>query len=78
MGAVLLTSRLSDRFRVTIPAGVREKLDLRPGDQVVFEVDGARALIRKSAEFDIEYHGAIEPSLSEWNSASDDSAFADL
>jgi bifunctional DNA-binding transcriptional regulator/antitoxin component of YhaV-PrlF toxin-antitoxin module len=36
---------------VTIPASVREALELREGDEVVFRVERSRALMAKTPDF---------------------------
>jgi bifunctional DNA-binding transcriptional regulator/antitoxin component of YhaV-PrlF toxin-antitoxin module len=36
---------------VTIPASVREALELREGDEVVFRVESSRALMAKTPDF---------------------------
>jgi len=41
--------RLTDKGQVTIPIAVRNKLGLRPGDEVEFVVDGDGARIVRSA-----------------------------
>jgi AbrB family looped-hinge helix DNA binding protein len=41
--------RLTEKGQVTIPIAVRNKLGLRPGDEVDFVVDGDTVLIKRSA-----------------------------
>ena len=44
-------ARLTSKGQVTIPASVREALDLHEGDEVLFRVERSRALIAKTPDF---------------------------
>ncbi|MGI8513007.1 MAG: AbrB/MazE/SpoVT family DNA-binding domain-containing protein [Solirubrobacteraceae bacterium] len=44
-------ARLTSKGQVTIPKRVRHALDLHEGDQVVFRVERARAIVAKTADF---------------------------
>jgi antitoxin PrlF len=63
-----------------VPAGVRKRLNLKPGDTVLFEESEEGSVsIRKAAEpLDLEFLSALETKLSEWNSDNDDRAYRDL
>jgi antitoxin PrlF len=75
----IATSRLTSKGQATFPAGVRERLHLKPGDRVVFEAaNSGPVFVRKFEPLDLEYLAALETTLSEWNSAEDDEAFRDL
>ena len=71
-------SRLSSKGQVTIPSEVREKLELHPGDMVLYEVEGDRVLLRRAEPFDLAYHAALSETLEEWASEEDEEAFRDL
>lgn len=72
-------SRLSSKGQVTIPAEVREKLRLEPGDTVIYELDDEqRAILRRAEPFDVAYHAALAGTLDEWTSPEDEEAFRDL
>jgi len=43
-------ARLSSKGQVTIPRAVREALSLEEGDEVVFRVEGDRAVIARSPD----------------------------
>lgn len=72
-------SRLTSKYQATVPAPVREALDLGKGDTIVFEIrqDGVVTL-RKATPLDLAFAKAIEPLLSEWDSEEDEEAFGDL
>jgi len=42
---------VTSKGQVTIPASVREALDLREGDEVLFRVERSRALLAKTPDF---------------------------
>jgi AbrB family looped-hinge helix DNA binding protein len=44
-------ARLTSKGQVTIPKLVREALDLHEGDEVVFRVERARAVVAKTPDF---------------------------
>ena len=71
-------SRLSSKGQVTIPVEIRERLGLEPGDVVVYELEGERAILRRAEPFDIAFHAALSQTLEEWGSAEDDEAFREL
>ncbi len=75
----LASSRLTSKSQATVPVAVRKRLNLKPGDTVIFEESEAGAVcIRKAEPLDIEFLSALERTLSEWNSESDDRAYRDL
>jgi len=71
-------SRLTQKYQATIPAEVRRALGLKQGDVIQFDVDGERVTIRKQTRADRAFLEGLEAALSEWNSAYDDEAYADL
>lgn len=75
----LATSRITSKSQITIPAAVRTKLNLGPGDTLMFEEsETGTVYIRKSEPFDTEFLSALEGTLSEWNSENDNKAYGDL
>jgi antitoxin PrlF len=72
-------SRLTSKGQATIPAPVRAKLNLKPGDAVVFEESETGAVyVRKAEPLDFEFLSALQETLSEWNSENDEKAYGDL
>ena len=74
----VVASKLTRKYQATIPAEVRKALGLKQGDTVRFEVTGTRVTLRRQTAADRAYLRGLEKSLSEWNSAFDDEAYADL
>jgi AbrB family looped-hinge helix DNA binding protein len=72
------SSRISSKGQVTIPVEVREALDLKAGDLVVYEMDGDVVKLKKLEPFDAAFHLAVSETLQEWSSKEDEEAFGDL
>ena len=51
-------ARLTSKGQVTIPKSVREALELREGDELLFRVERSRALVAKTEDF-LERAGAV-------------------
>jgi AbrB family looped-hinge helix DNA binding protein len=75
----MLTSRITQKGQTTIPRQVRARLEVHPGDQIVYESTASGFVIRKIRPFEASWHAGIEKSLeAEWNSPEDDEDFRDL
>ena len=72
------SSRISSKGQVTIPVEVRQALDLKAGDLVVYEMDGDVVKLKKLEPFDAAFHLAVSETLQEWSSKEDEEAFGDL
>lgn len=48
------TATLSSKSQLVLPASVRRKLGIRPGDRLVVDVEGDRVVIHKAATSDLE------------------------
>ena len=70
-------SKLTAKAQTTVPKAVRKALGLKPGDTLVYEVRGDRALLRKASPLDKPFLRALQSTLNEWDSP-EDSAFDDL
>jgi len=55
-----------------------EALNLREGDAIIFEIDQAGVHLRKAPLIDVAFTKALQDTLSEWDSAADNEAYADL
>jgi antitoxin PrlF len=73
-----LSSRITSKGQTTIPRQVRERLRLRSGDVLVYELDDDEVRLRKQAPLDVAYLRAVQTTLSEWDSPEDAAAFDDL
>ncbi|MFA5920221.1 MAG: AbrB/MazE/SpoVT family DNA-binding domain-containing protein [Methylococcaceae bacterium] len=72
------SSQLIHHNQAIIPDPVLEALKLREGDAIVFEIDQAGVHLRKAPLIDKAFTEALQGTLSEWDSAADDEAYADL
>lgn len=71
--------KVTTKGQATIPADIRKALGIRPGDQILWEIDEkGNACIRRVAPLDVEYLKAVENTLSEWESEADEEAYRDL
>jgi len=72
----MLTSKLTSKSQTTIPQPVRNALRLAPGDELVYTIEDDRVIITKAKPAG----GMDDPFLtfSEWNSESDQRAYAKL
>jgi antitoxin PrlF len=46
-----VAARLTSKGQITIPKTVRDTLELEPGDQVVFRLEGGRAILARTKDF---------------------------
>ena len=53
-----VAARLTSKGQVTIPKAVREALGLRDGDEVVFRVEGMRAVLARTPDL-MELAGSV-------------------
>jgi antitoxin PrlF len=71
---VLLRSRLTSKAQTTIPQPIREALRLRPGDEIVYVIEGGRVLLsRVPSESDDPFSA-----FTEWDTEADRKAYAGL
>jgi antitoxin PrlF len=71
----MITSKLTSKAQTTIPAPVRTVLHLRPGDELVYSIEGERVILTKADRGPIEEPFAA---FDEWASEADRQAYADL
>jgi antitoxin PrlF len=74
----MILSTLTSKGQATIPAEIRQELNLKPGDKITFEVQDHKVLIAKAEPIDYLFHAAISQTLNEWDSPEDDEAYHDL
>jgi AbrB family looped-hinge helix DNA binding protein len=74
-----MISRVTSKGQVTLPKKVRDKLRVRAGDYVTYEVVGNTVKLRRAQPMDLPWLRAISTSLApEWDSPYDHENFDDL
>jgi antitoxin PrlF len=58
-------SRITKKFQVTVPFAIRQKLGLKSGDIIHFEL----------RDLDLAFLQALEGQLTEWHSEADEDAY---
>jgi antitoxin PrlF len=71
-------SKLTSKNQTTIPKSVRDFLEVRSGDIVVFEIEDDQVVLKKAQVQDLDYLKSIEQNLSEWHSEHDEEAYKNL
>ena len=66
-----IAARLTSKGQVTVPKEIRDALDLHEGDQVVFRIEGRRAVIARTPDF-LDLAGAVSVPLGKRGTAWDD------
>ncbi|MBV8845949.1 MAG: hypothetical protein JO307_24330 [Bryobacterales bacterium] len=75
----MLTSKVTSKGQTTLPREIRVRLNVGPGDHIVYRNTSAGVLIRKARPFDAAWHSGISKTLEEeWNSREDEQDFRDL
>jgi AbrB family looped-hinge helix DNA binding protein len=64
-------AKITSKGQVTVPKAVREALGIRAGDEVVFRVDGNRAVLALTADF-LELAGTVSVPAAQRNVAWDE------
>ncbi len=71
----MISSKLTDKAQTTIPQAVRKALDLIPGDELAYEIDGDRVIITKAGAEPAEDPFAL---FTEWAGEIDSKDYADF
>ena len=70
--------KISSKNQITVPKEVRERLGIRPGDLIAYDIEDERVILRRVEPFDREFHEALAKTLNEWSTSEDADAFRDL
>jgi len=72
-------STVTEKYQATIPKKIRDILQVKAGDKLLFEVRSDNSItIRKSTRLDLEYAKALSTTLDEWGSKNDEEAYRSL
>ena len=77
----MITSKLTSKAQTTIPQAVRSVLGLSPGDEIAYTIAEGHVLLTKANPPKPRCGAPFEDpfaAFTEWDSAEDDKAFADL
>jgi antitoxin PrlF len=72
----MIVSKLTSKSQTTVPQPVRVALGLKPGDELVYEIDGQRVILTKvlpGTATDNPFR-----TFREWDTEADAKAYADL
>lgn len=73
------TAKLTSKSQASVPVAVRERLGLKPGDFIAYELDDdGEVRLRKARPVDHAFASAVGATLTEWGSDEDERAYADL
>jgi len=64
-------ARVTSKGQVTVPKAVREALGIKEGDEVVFRVEGRRAVLARTPEF-LDLAGSVRVPAAKRNVAWDE------
>lgn len=53
-----VAAKLTSKGQITVPKAVRDSLELEPGDQVLFRLEGGRAVLARTPNF-LDLAGAV-------------------
>lgn len=71
-------SKITSKSQTTVPREVREALNVKPGDTLVYRIAKGKVTVARAEPLDRAYLKSLESTLSEWNSREDAEAYDDL
>jgi antitoxin PrlF len=71
-------AKVTVKGQTTIPQEVRQALDIKPGDLLLWETDEGIAKVRRVQPLDLAYLRGVEGTLGEWSSDEDEEAYRGL
>jgi antitoxin PrlF len=66
-----VAARLTSKGQITVPKAVRDALGIETGDQLIFRVEGNRAVLARTTNF-LELAGSVRTPAAKRNVAWDD------
>ncbi len=66
-----VAAKLTSKGQVTVPKAIRDALGIKEGDQVVFRLDGERAILARTPDF-LSLAGTVAVPPAKRNAAWDD------
>lgn len=71
-------SKITSKSQTTVPREVREALNVKPGDTLVYRIAKGKVTVARAEPLDRAYLKSLESTLSEWNSKEDAEAYDEL
>ena len=59
----MATAKLSKKAQLVLPASIRRRLKIRPGDRLLLEVEDDHVILRKAPRSDVEALGEYRSDL---------------
>lgn len=73
------SAKLTSKYQATIPREIRDHLQLESGDEILYELlPDNTVIVRKTSPLDLDYLKALNSTLNEWESDSDEQAYKNL
>ena len=72
-------SKVTIKYQASIPKEVREKLNIKAGDFIEFDIEGDRVVLKKAnSNIDKNMLKLMQANMQEWNSKEDERQFGYL
>lgn len=74
-----LMNRWTSKYQAILPKGIRKRLQLKIGNQILYELlPDDTVIVRKTSPLDLDYLRVLNSTLNEWDSNEDTSAYKSL